>query len=98
MDKRLYFELLMELSHKDTWVDYYFVYYKTFVVFSFSNTDIPDFNFTFNGRTIPITNSHKHVGVTFSSDAKWNIHIENILLNIYKHLKVHRKLKYKLSR
>jgi hypothetical protein len=41
----------------------------------FSNTDIPDFNFTFDGRTIPITNSHKHLGVTFSSDAKWNIHI-----------------------
>jgi hypothetical protein len=45
----------------------------------FSNTDIPEFNNTFNGRTIPITNSHKHLGVTFSSDAKWNIHIENIL-------------------
>jgi hypothetical protein len=28
----------------------------------FSNTDIPEFNFTFNGRTIPITNSHKHLG------------------------------------
>jgi hypothetical protein len=43
----------------------------------FSNTDIPEFNFTFNERTIPITNSHKHLGVTFSSDAKWNIHILN---------------------
>jgi hypothetical protein len=32
----------------------------------FSNTDIPEFNFTFNGRIIPITNSHKHLGVTFS--------------------------------
>ena len=57
----------------------------------FSNTDIPEFNNTFNGRTIPITNSHKHLGVTFSSDAKWNIHIENILLSIYKHLNVLRK-------
>jgi hypothetical protein len=36
MDKRLYFELMVELSHKDTWVHYYFVYYKTFVIFSFS--------------------------------------------------------------
>jgi hypothetical protein len=44
-------------------------------------------------RTIPITNSHKHLGVTFSSDAKWNIHVENILLSIYKHLNVLRKLK-----
>ena len=54
----------------------------------FSNTEIPELNFTFNGRTIPITNSHKHLGVTFSSDAKWNIHIENILSSIYKHLNV----------
>ena len=43
----------------------------------FSNTEIPELNFTFNGRTIP--NSNKHLGVTFSSDAKWKIHIENIL-------------------
>ena len=64
----------------------------------FSITDIPEFNFTFNGRTIPITNSHKDLGVTFSSGAKWNIHIENILLSIYKHLNVLRKLKYNLSR
>ena len=65
----------------------------------FSNTEIPELIFfTFNGRTIPITNSHKHLGVTFSSDAKWNIHIANILSSIYKHLNVLRKLKYKLSR
>jgi hypothetical protein len=64
----------------------------------FSNTEIPELNFTFNGRTIPITNSHIHLGVTFSSGAKWNIHIENILSSIYKHLNVLRKLKYKFSR
>ena len=64
----------------------------------FSSTEIPELNFTFNGRTISITNSHIHLGVTFSSDAKWNIHKENILSSIYKHLNVLRKLKYKLSR
>jgi hypothetical protein len=54
----------------------------------FSNTDIPEFNFTFNERTISITNSHKHLGVTFSSDAKWNIHIHGciIILYVIKHL------------
>jgi hypothetical protein len=36
----------------------------------FSNTDIPEFNITFNERTIAITNSRKYLGVTFSSDAK----------------------------
>jgi hypothetical protein len=69
---------------------------KTEIIFS--NTDIPEFNFTFNGRITPITNSHKQLGVAFSSYAKWNIHIENILLSIYKHLNVLRKLKYKHSR
>jgi hypothetical protein len=35
----------------------------------FSNTDFRyNFNFTFNGNTIPITMSHKHLGVTLSSD------------------------------
>jgi hypothetical protein len=34
----------------------------------FSNTEIPELNFTFNGRTIPITNSHKHLGVTGLKD------------------------------
>jgi hypothetical protein len=33
----------------------------------FSNTNIPDFNFTFDGRTIPITNSHKHLGVNLAT-------------------------------
>jgi hypothetical protein len=32
---RLYFELMVELSHKDTWVHYNFAYYKTFVIYSF---------------------------------------------------------------
>jgi hypothetical protein len=64
----------------------------------FSNMEIPELNFTFNGRTNPITNSHKHLGVTFSSDAKCNIYIEHILSSIYKHLNVLRKLKYKLFR
>ena len=39
MDKRLYFELLVELSNKDTSKDtlehHYFEYYKTFTNFSF---------------------------------------------------------------
>ena len=65
----------------------------------FSNTDVRyNFNFSFNGNNIPITMSHKHLGVTLSSDAKWNNHIENIILNVSKHLGILRKLKYRLSR
>jgi hypothetical protein len=59
----------------------------------FSNTDIPEFNFTFNGRTILITNSHKHMGVTAMLNG-----IYILKKSIYKHLNVLLKLKYKLSR
>ena len=65
----------------------------------FSNTHVRyNFNFTFNGNNIPITTSHKHLGVTLSSDAKWNNHIENIILSVSRHLGILRKLKYRLSR
>ena len=42
--------------------------------------------------------SHKHFGVTLSSDAKWNNHIENIILSVSRHLGILQKLKYRLSR
>ena len=64
----------------------------------FSNCEIPDFNFELNGQNIPIKNCHKHLGVTFSNDAKWNMHIENILSSVKKHLNILRKLKYQLHR
>ena len=65
----------------------------------FSNTEIEEnLNFSFNGNPISISNSHKHLGVTFSSDAKWNDHVNNIVTSISKHLGILRKLKYTLSR
>ena len=64
----------------------------------FSNTIIPVLEFTLNGNTIPIVSTHKHLGVTFSSDAKWNSHIENVLSSATKHIYVLRKLKFSLSR
>ena len=54
--------------------------------------------FSLNNIDIPVTTFHKHLGVTFSSDAKWNIHIENIICSVSRHLNVLRKLKYKLNR
>jgi hypothetical protein len=50
----------------------------------FSNT--VGYNFSLNGNNIPITTNHKHFGVTLSSDAKWHIHIESIILNVSRHL------------
>jgi hypothetical protein len=65
----------------------------------FSNTDVRyNFNFSFNGNNIPITMSYKQLGVTLSSDAKWNNHIENIILKVSRHSGILRRLKYRLSR
>ncbi|XP_063435711.1 unconventional myosin-IXa-like [Mytilus trossulus] len=64
----------------------------------FSNVETPEMNFIFNDKNIPITNMHKHLGVTFSNDAKWNAHVDNIISSTSKHINMLRKLKYKLSR
>jgi hypothetical protein len=55
-------------------------------------------DFSFNGKSVAITTSHKHLGVTFSNDAKWNTHVDNIKSSVSKHLNILRKLKYRLSR
>ena len=37
----------------------------------FSNRSIPEnLYFSFNGKSVPITTSYKHLGATFSNDAK----------------------------
>ena len=40
---------------------------------------------TFN-QAIPIVDSHKHLGVTFSLNSKWNTHIDNIIKIAMKHI------------
>jgi hypothetical protein len=65
----------------------------------FSNRSVPEnVDFSLNGKSVPITTSHKHLGVTFSNDAKWNTHLDNIKSSVSKHLNILRKLKYRLSR
>ena len=60
----------------------------------FSNRSVPEnLDFSFNGKSVPITTSHKHLGVTFSNDAKWNNHFDNIKSSVSKHLNILRKLK-----
>ena len=64
-------------------------------VMLFSNTDVRyTFNFTCNGNNIY---PHKHLGVTLSSDAKWNNHIEYIILSVSRHLGILRKSKYRFK-
>ena len=65
----------------------------------FCNRSVPEnLDFSVKGKSVPITTSHKHLGVTFSNDAKWNNHVDNIKSSVSKHLNILRKLKYRLSR
>ena len=49
----------------------------------FNNITLPDnFELSFNGNPINLTNNHKHLGVTLSSDAKWNEHIDNTVKSV----------------
>ena len=47
---------------------------------------------------INFVDSHKHLGITFSSTGQWHSHIENIVLTATKILGIMCKLKYSISR
>ena len=64
----------------------------------FTNLEHPEINFTFEDNIISTIESHRHLGVTFSTDAKWNAHIENIVSSVSKHINILRKLKSKINR
>jgi hypothetical protein len=40
---------------------------------------------------------HKHLGITFCEEAKWNKHVENLIKSVSKHICVLRKLKCTIS-
>ena len=55
-------------------------------------------NFKFGQTDILSVDFHKHLGIVFSSDGKWTLHIDNILSNASKQLCVIRTLKFILKR
>ena len=52
----------------------------------------------FNDVILQKTDSHKHLGITLSSNLSWNVHIENIIQNVAPMSDVLKKLKYDLDR
>jgi hypothetical protein len=71
---------------------------KTEILF-FSNTgNIDNIEFSFHGKSIPLSTSHKHLGVILSQNAKWNEHLVNMITNITKHLGILWKFKFSLKR
>ena len=67
-------------------------------IFFFNTDNIDNIEFSFNGKSIPLSNSHKHLGVILSQNTKWNEHLENMITNITKHLGILLKLKFSLNR
>jgi hypothetical protein len=68
-------------------------------MFFFSNTgNTGNLEFSINGKIIPFSTSHKHLGVILFQNAKWNEHLENMITNITKHLGILRKLKFSMNR
>jgi hypothetical protein len=64
----------------------------------FTNLEHPEINFMFEDNIISTIESHRHLGVALSTDAKWNAHIENIVSSVSKHINILRKLKFKINR
>jgi hypothetical protein len=50
----------------------------------FTNLEHTEINFTFGDNIISTIESHRHLGVTFSTDAIWNAHLENIVSSVSK--------------
>ena len=63
----------------------------------FTNLEHPEINFTFEDNIISTIESHRHIGVTFSTDAKWNGRIEKIVSSVFKHINILRKSKFKIN-
>ena len=61
-----------------------------------SKPDHPDL-LMFN-TPIPSVDTHKHLGIHYSSDGRWDKHIHSIISKVSTRLNIMRKLKFKLSR
>lgn len=55
-------------------------------------------NLIFDGVNIKFVSDHKHLGLIFSDNMKWNVHIESILNRASRMIGIMRKLKYVFSR
>ena len=62
---------------------------------SFKPVDRPDI--VFNDVVLPDVNTHKHLGITLSSNLPWSSHIDTILGSVSPMAHVLRKLKYSVD-
>ena len=91
-----------DLETLNTWSKTWLVNFnpdKTDVLFISNSTDIEqDIDLEFDGKVLNFTDYHKHLGVTFNSNAKWGDHVNGIYSSAMKKINVLRKLKHLISR
>ena len=68
------------------------------VAMLFTNKAVPFPRLVFDNVELEFVNSHKHLGLTLSSNAKWKDHILNITKSASKVLGMMRALKFRLNR
>ena len=93
--------IIRDLNHLKNWSK------RWMVKFNQKKTDIMIFNtrnvnlnlsFDFDGVLLEPVQTHKHLGIIFSSDCKWTHHVDKLIERTSKQLNVLRKLKFKLKR
>ena len=52
----------------------------------------------FSNNLLEFVDSHKHLGITFSANCKWTVHITVIIASASRQLNMLRKLKFRLDR
>ena len=70
---------------------------KTDIVQFSTRTQIAGLHFKFDNSIIHPVDSHRHLGILFSSDWKWTKHIDILIERASKELNILRKLKFKLD-
>ena len=60
--------------------------------------ELKNLNLVFDNTFINFVENHNHLGLTLSFNAKWQVHIENILSSVSEILETMRSTKAKLTR
>ena len=68
------------------------------MTFSLQPTPIPQPNILLNNSPVKELSQHCHLGLTFCTNMKWNLHISNIYQRASQRNNILRKLKYRLPR
>ena len=69
------------------WINVQNMVLKNLYIIS-NNANIPELNMQFNNASVELVDNHKHLGVTFASDGKWTVHIDNLATSTLKQTNV----------